>query len=150
MKIDFVNDHKFIIYLSKLYYSFDKDTIESCLCKILKRIKKIYNIEVYSVFNVECYINDNYGVIFDIEKEHDAFNIYSKKTDLNIKFYNNSLFLYEVDDYFLKNKIDNSQVYIYNKKIYIDIKNNDVVNIIEHTKNIVFGDYIFNILQEGN
>ena len=146
MKTEIVNNDKFIIYLNKLYYDFDKNTIESCLYKILKRLKKIYNIELYSTFNVECYINDNYGVILVIEREYDPFNLYSKKTDLNIKFYDKSLFLYEIDDYFVKNKLDNIDAYIYNNKIYIDIKDNDVINIIEYTKNILFGDIALKII----
>ena len=94
---------------------------------------------------MECYINDNYGVILVIEREYDPFNLYSKKTDLNVKFYDNSLFLYEIDDYSVKNKLDNTDVYIYNNKIYIDIKDNDVINIIEYTKNILFGDIVLKI-----
>lgn len=146
MKTEIVNNDKFIIYLNKLYYAFDKNTIESCLYKILKRLKKIYNIELYSTFNVECYINDNYGVILVIEREYDPFNLYSKKTDLNIKFYDNSLFLYEIDDYSVKNKFDNIDAYIYSNKVYIDIKDNDVINIIEYTKNILFGDIVLKII----
>lgn len=146
MKVEFIDSVKFIVYLNKLYYCFNKNTIESCLYKALRRIKKIYGIEVYSTFNIECYINSNYGVIAVIEREYDSFNMYSKKTDLNIKFHDNSLFLYEIDDYFLKDKIDNSCVHIYNDKMYIDIKDNDVASIIEYTKNILFGNDALNII----
>ena len=150
MKTEIVNNDKFIIYLNKSYYTFDKNTIESCLYKILKRLKKLYNVEVYSTFNVECYINDNYGVILVIEREYDPFNLYSKKTDLNVKFYDNSLFLYEVDDYFIKNKFYNIDIYIYNNKIYMDIKDNDVINIVEYTKNILFGDIVLKVVSSSN
>ena len=104
MKIEYVSDDEFIIYLNKLYYTFDKSTIESVLTKILKRIKKIYDIELFSTFNVECYINSNYGVILKINREYDPFNLYSKKTNLNVKFYDNSVFLYEIDNYFIDGK----------------------------------------------
>ena len=147
MKIKFVNDNYFIVYLNKFYYTFDKNTIESCLSKILKRIKKIYNIEVYSTFNIECFINDNYGVIMVIEREYDAFNIYSKKADLNIKFYDNSLFLYEIDDYFLKSKIDDACIYIYKNKFYLDTKNSDITSIIEYIKNVIFGDDALKVIR---
>ena len=150
MKTEIVNNDKFIIYLNKLYYTFDKSSIESCLYKILKRLKKIYNVEVYSTFNVECYINDNYGVILVIEREYDPFNLYSKKTDLNVKFYDNSLFLYEIDDYFIRNKFNNIDTYIYNNKIYVDLKDNNVISIIEHTKNILFGDMVLKVISDGN
>lgn len=150
MKTEIVNNDKFIIYLNKLYYTFDRSSIESCLYKILKRLKKIYNVEVYSTFNVECYINDNYGVILVIEREYDPFNLYSKKTDLNVKFYDNSLFLYEIDDYFIRNKFNNIDTYIYNNKIYVDLKDNNVISIIEHAKNILFGDMVLKVISGGN
>ena len=150
MKTEIVNNDKFIIYLNKLYYTFDKSSIESCLYKILKRLKKIHNVEVYSTFNVECYINDNYGVILVIEREYDPFNLYSKKTDLNVKFYDNSLFLYEIDDYFIINKFNNIDTYIYNNKIYVDLKDNNVISIIEHAKNILFGDMVLKVISDGN
>lgn len=149
MKIECVNNEKFIIYLNKLYYAFDKSTIESCLSKIIKKLKKLYNIEIYSIFNVECYINDNYGLILVIEREYNPLNLYSKKTDLNIKFYYNSLFLYEIDDYFLKDKLDDASIYMNNKKIYIDIKDNNIIKILEHIKNILFKDDVLKILNNS-
>ena len=54
MKTEIVNNDKFIIYLNKLYYAFDKNTIESCLYKILKRLKKyiISNFILHLMWNV--------------------------------------------------------------------------------------------------
>ena len=149
MKIEYVNNGKFIIYLNKLYYTFDKSTIESCLSKIIKKLKKLYNIEIYSIFNVECYINDNYGSILVIEREYNPLNLYSKKTDLNIRFYYNSLFLYQIDDYFLKDKLNDVSIYMNNNKIYIDIKDNNIIIILEHIKNILFKDYVLKILNNS-
>lgn len=139
MKIEYVSNDEFIIYLNKLYYTFDKSTIESILTKILKRLKKIYNIEVFSTFNVECYVNNNYGVILKINREYDPFNLYSKKTNLNVKFNDNSVFLYEIDNYFIDGK-----KYIYKNKIYIDTDNVD--DILEHINNIVYGDKALRIM----
>lgn len=139
MKIEYVSDDEFVIYLNKLYYTFDKNSIESILTKILKRVKKMYDIEIFSTFNVECYINTNYGVILKINREYDPFNLYSKKTDLNVKFYDNSMFLYEVDNYFIDGK-----KYIYKGKIYIDT--NKVNNILEHINNIIYGDRVLKII----
>ena len=139
MKIEYVSDDEFIIYLNKLYYTFDKNSIESILSKILKRVKKMYDIEIFSTFNVECYINSDYGVILRINREYDPFNLYSKKTNLNVKFYDNSIFLYEVDNYFIDGK-----KYIYKAKIYIDTKS--VYNILEHINNIIYGDKVLRII----
>ena len=139
MKIECVSDDEFIIYLNRLYYTFDKTSIESILTKILKRVKKMYDIEIFSTFNVECYINSDYGVILEINREYDPFNLYRKKTNLNVKFYDNSIFLYEVDNYFIDGK-----KYIYKGKIYIDTKSVD--NILEHINNIIYGDKVLKII----
>lgn len=143
MKINFINNDKVVVFLNKYYYTFDKSTIEECLTKVLKRLKKIYNIELYSTFNVDCYINDNYGIILVIKREYDPFSMYSKKTNLNIKFYDKSLFLYEIDDYFIKDKI-NCNTYIYKNKIYVDTKN--VFAVIEHVNNILYGDSVLKVM----
>ncbi len=129
MKIDYINNDEYIVYVNKLYYIFDKNNIDNILKKILKRLKKIYDIQIYSTFNVECYIDDNYGIVLEIKREYDPFNLYSKKTDLNIN-YNYTMFLYEVDDYF----INSNNKYIYNNKIYIDNYK------CEHVLNIIYKD----------
>lgn len=129
MKIDYINNDEYIVYVNKLYYIFDKNNIDNILKKILKRLKKIYDIQIYSTFNVECYIDDNYGIVLEIKREYDPFNLYSKKTDLNIN-YNYTMFLYEVDDYF----INSNNKYIYNNKIYIDNYK------CEHVLNFIYKD----------
>lgn len=143
MKIEYVSDDEFIVYLNKFYYPFDKSTIENNLTKILKRLKKMYNTQVFSTFDVECYINDNYGVILEINREYDPFNLYSKKTNLNVKFYDNSLFLYEIDNYFIGGK-----KYIYKNKIYIDTDNVD--NILEHINSIIYGEKALRVIDINN
>lgn len=115
MKIDYINDNNYVVYINNLYYTFDKTNIDILLKKILKRIKKIYDIQIYSTFNIECFIDNDYGIVLEIKREYDPFNLYSKKTDLNIN-YNYTNFLYEIDDYF----INSNNKYIYNNKIYID------------------------------
>lgn len=115
MKVEYINNDEYIVYVNNLYYTFDKNNIDNILKKILKRLKKIYDIQIYSTFNVECYVDDNYGIVLEIKREYDPFNLYSKKTDLNIN-YNYTKFLYEVDDYF----INSDNKYIFNNKIYID------------------------------
>ena len=140
MKIKCLGDNKFIVYLNCLYYKFDKSTIEGILSKILKRLKKVYDLEVFSTFNIECYVNNNYGIILEINREYDPFNLYGKKTDINIKFHDNALFLYEIDDYFIDGK-----KYIYKGKIYIDTI--DINSILEHVNSIIYGDMVLRIVK---
>lgn len=129
MKVEYINNDEYIVYVNNLYYTFDKNNIDNILKKILKRLKKIYDIQIYSTFNVECYVDDNYGIVLEIKREYDPFNLYSKKTDLNIN-YNYTKFLYEVDDYF----INSDNKYIFNNKIYIDNYK------CEHILNIIYKD----------
>lgn len=129
MKVEYINNDEYIVYVNNLYYTFDKNNIDNILKKILKRLKKIYDIQIYSTFNVECYVDDNYGIVLEIKREYDPFNLYSKKTDLNIN-YNYTNFLYEVDDYF----INSDNKYIFNNKIYIDNYK------CEHILNIIYKD----------
>lgn len=138
MKILCFSSDKYIIYLNKYYCKNIKDNIESYLSKIFIRLKQIYNIEVHSIFNVKCYINDIYGAILEIEKEYDPFSIYTKKTNANIKYYDTKM-LYEIDDYFISDK-----VYMYDNKYYIDAVDN--INIIEHIKNIIYGNNVNDII----
>lgn len=147
MKIDYIDNDKYIVYLNKSYYVFNKDTINNCLFKVLKRIKKEYNIDVYSTFDIECYINDNYGVILNINRNTDPFMKYREKIDTNINYYYKSKFLYEVDDYFIKDKIK-CNIYLYKNKYYIDLKDN-YFNICEHVKKIIFGDKVSIIINNS-
>ena len=52
---------------------------------------------------------------------------------------NNSIFLYEVDNYFL-----NGKKYIYKNKIYINTNNID--NILEHINAVIYGDDVLKIV----
>jgi hypothetical protein len=135
-----INKNMYKIYLNKYYYRYSKETINECIAKILLNMKKIYNIDIYSVFNIKCYINDNYGIILEIEREYDPFYLYTKKTDLKVCINTNSNFLYEVDDYFISDKLDSYKIYIYNNKYYIELLEDDYMKIIEHTNDIICGN----------
>ena len=147
MKIEYINNNEYIVYLNKYYYCFNKDTIDRYLNKIFKRIKKEYNIDIYSTFNVRCYINNIYGVILNIKRDNDPFLKYKEKTNTNIVFYYDSTFLYEISDYFIKDKLD-CNVYKYDDKYYIELKK-DNFNICEHINKIIFGDRVLKIINNS-
>jgi len=138
MKIEYINSDKYIIYLNNYYYHFDKSTIEKTIDKVLKILKKKYNFDLYCIFNIDCYICGSYGIILVLKKEFDPFIKYSKKTNINIDFYDDN-FLFEVDDYFIKDKID-CDIYKYKDKYYLDLKGNDYLPISEHINKIIFGN----------
>ena len=59
MKISVINENEYIVYLNKYYYKYDKEKISNLMKNILAKLKKHYGIEVYSLFNVDCYIVKN-------------------------------------------------------------------------------------------
>ena len=140
MKIKYINDEKFIVYLNKYYYTFSKNTIDSCISKILKKLKKKYNIDIYESFNIDCYIYDNYGIVLVIKQEFNPFSKYSKTSDININYYNNK-FLFLISDYFIKDKI-NCDVYNHKNKYYLDLKDNDYDIISEFYEDIIYSDLV--------
>lgn len=150
MKIECVNKNLYTIYINKYYYQFRKETINECITKILLILKKIYNIEVYSEFIVKCYINNTYGIILEIERKYDPFSLYTKKTNLEIYYYKDSVFLYEIEDYFVKNKLNNYKLYLYDNKYYIKLIDEDDLSIIEFSNKILYGDTINKIINNSD
>lgn len=84
-------------------------------------------------------------MILEIEKEYDPFYLYTKKTNLDICYYNDSKFLYSVDDYFIKDKLNNYKMYIHNSKYYIELFE-DNKYIIEHTNEILYDKVVKEII----
>lgn len=149
MKIECINKNLYKIYINKYYYHFKKETINECITKILLILKKIYNIEVYSEFVIKCYINNIYGIILEIERKYDPFSLYTKKTNLEIYYYNDSCFLYDIEDYFIKNTLKNYNLYIYKNKYYIELIDEDDLKLIEFTNKILYGDEINKIINKN-
>ena len=147
MKIDYVDNDKYIVYLNKSYYIFNKESINECLFKILKIIKKECKIDLYSTFNVECYINDNYGVILSIKKVNDPFLKYNEKINTNVKFYYKAKFLYEIEDYFIKNRVK-CKIYLYKNKYYLELED-EYILICEYIKKIIFGEKVLSIINNS-
>ena len=41
-------------------------------------LKKVYHFEIYAIFHIDCYIDDDYGIILEINKDSSPFFLYSK------------------------------------------------------------------------
>lgn len=136
MKIVCISRNIYKAYINKYYYQYDKETINKCISKILLFLKKNYNVEIYSIFNIKCYINNAYGIILEIEREYDPFSLFSKNTNLKIEFCDNPIFLYKIDDYF----ISNDKKYIYKNNYYINAT--DKMDVIEHISEVIYGDIV--------
>ena len=101
MKCECIETNVYKVYLYKTYYKYSKETIEGMLLKILQKLKKMYHFDIYAIFDIDCYIDDNFGMILDINREYSPFLLYSKNTDIKMRMHEVK-FLYETDDYFLK------------------------------------------------
>ena len=130
MKIIVNDDINMIIFLNKIYLNQidfeDKEKLEIYFRKLLKTLKEFYKININGYYEINVYVDNNYGVILELKKEEiEYFSYYEDEVDMQL-IVHNTVFLYEIEDYFwiekeLKNKI---LLYKYNKKIYMVINHN--------------------------
>lgn len=112
MKI--INDEIMKIYLNKdylKYKNYDISKIEDSFKQIFETLKYCYNIEINGFYDIDVYIDKNYGIIIEMKKEDIDFDFYDQ-VDMKISFHNQK-FLYQLDDIKLGGKI-----YKYKNKYY--------------------------------
>ena len=143
MKIEISDD--IIIYLNKLYMKNldieDKESIE----KIIKKIEKIYNINIDEFQNINIYKDRYYGIIIEIKCSHDYLDYFKYDIEMNIK---EDTFIYEIEDL---TDIDFKNVTVYKNKDNIYLKlNTDILlgPIIEKSK-IIYGNEAKNIIRDS-
>jgi len=137
VRIDYIND-TIIIYLKDTI----EEDIESLAYTITNKLNKYFNINLKGFYNVDVYIDNNYGTI--LEFINDARDLYFSKLELNIKKINTS-FLYEIEDITYPNL---KNIYYYDNKYYIDyyldnmeiakINYKNISSIIKNAKKISF------------
>lgn len=136
-------NNKLILYIPKidLENSLDKiEKLEIYFTKLFLKLNNIYKIKINGYYNITVYNNEIYGTIVELVQEKLKYQKYlSDKIDMNIDIIDNSDFIYKIDDYYKSNKIItfkiNSDIYI--KPINID--NNDLSILMEHS-NIIYGN----------
>ena len=127
--VKIIND-VIIVFLMDLSFN-NKEELEEKFKSILNKLEKRYRIEIKGSYKINVYKDKIYGIILEIRKD-DIYYDYFNTADMNINIIN-SHFLYEVDDIYNINK--NNDVYLYNNKIYIDIKDRiGLLKIIEYSK----------------
>jgi hypothetical protein len=159
MKIEYISDCNFYLYLNK-YYLFgleldNKQHVENYFKKIFINLKNNYHLDIYGYYNIRVYANKQYGLIIDVFKlSNDYFKMPGNKVDMKIIIDSDNQFLYEVDDYFfaLTYKNDIKTIYYKDKKYYLELK--DEVDdafylyLIEHS-NIIFNDSAYEIMSSS-
>ena len=151
----FLSENDFIIYLSKERINninFDKhEEIEKYFRKLFLLLKKIYNISINGYYDITLYNDKIYGIILKLEKDDFDFDIFDNQVEMNIRVID-AHFLYEIDDYFFLDNLNDIDIYIYNHKFYLFLKNkiNDknYLNVLEFSK-VIYGDVVNKILNNG-
>ena len=137
------------IYLSKPYLkNIDLNDIK-VIKKIIKKINKKYDIDLYGFIEVKIYIDKNYGVIINIKKEElEYFDYFNDEIEMNIEIINDS-FLYKINNIYINSKI---KTYKYKDSLYISIDKIDNINLgkIIETSEIIYGDKAKKIIEKNN
>ena len=80
MKI--INDEIIKIYLNKdylKYKNYDISKIEDSFKQIFETLKYCYNIEINGFYDIDVYIDKNYGIIIEMKKEDIDFDFRGRK-----------------------------------------------------------------------
>ena len=139
-----MNDQCIVIYLNKYIFKDidlnNKEVLQKYIKGLLLKIQDNYFLKFTGYYNITLYVDKNYGIIMEIEKDElEYLNYFSTSLDVNIRILEDS-FLYEVNDISLN---CNYIVYVLDDKIYIKLKNS-ISNImmgsmIEKVNKIIYG-----------
>ena len=158
MKIGSIDD-EYTIYLNNYIIRkidfFDNEELEKYINNLFNKLKKIYNIELNGYYNIDIYIDNNYGAIINIKKDDlEYYDYFNDQIDTQIIIHNNSNFLYKVKDFLdIKNNIhSNFSLYKYYNEFYIrlndKIDENKLGFILEYCEEICYD--IEKIIQKNN
>ena len=133
-------DDKYVIYLNNLYLgsvNLDNNTnITTYVKEVLMNLNDYYHIKLNGFYKVHVYINNNYGMIMDVNKisDYDDFGI--DNIELKVIINNNSKMYISTDNYdVIKNF---NCFYIKDNKYYLNID-----NLSNFTKYSDFFDIIY-------
>ena len=117
MKIIINDSDNFILFFNKLNdISLDN---EDDYKNIFLKLKHFYNIDIYGFYNINVFIDNNYGYILKIKKEDDL-DLYYKQIDMLISVEKINI-LYKVNDFFFINNLDKFNIYFYDDFFYLEI-----------------------------
>ncbi len=147
MKVVF-KDNKIIVFLNKKL-DLDKVNLDIYFKKLFLRIKNKYNLELNGYYDINVYIDNNYGSIIEIENEDLDYYNYFNQIDMEIKV-NKTTFLYEIDyEYLDKELLSKSIIYKQNNKLYFKITDKNILNKIIECSKIIYGDRVKEIMKSS-
>ena len=141
-------DNKIIVFLNKKI-NFKQINLEKYFKNLFIKFKEDYHIELNGYYSINIYIDKFYGSVIEIENEDLDYYNYFNQIDMEVKL-NDNVFLYEIDyEYLNKNIINNSNIYKIKDKLYIQVKDNNILNKILEYSNIIYGEKIKYILRNS-
>lgn len=145
------NEDSLTIYINKRNLKInleEKNELEDYFKNIFLKINEFYNIRLNGFYITQAYIDKNYGIIIDMEKDDVDF-IYYNEYEIEMQLVVNEVeFLYEIEDIFLnKNIYPKIDIYSYKNKYYLKLKEDVIEYIIEYV-NIIYKN-TENILKYG-
>lgn len=141
MSIHVIDENILDIYLKKeIIKDIDfknKENLEDYLKKIFRILKVKYNIKIEGYYEIDAYIDNNYGVILHLNREdYDYYDYFKNQVDMKISIIDNE-FLYEVDD-IPKSILNKVSIIIEDNKIYLKIneklKDIEMMKLLESSK----------------
>lgn len=141
-------DNKIIVFLYKRI-NFKQINLENYFKKLFIKFKEDYHIELNGYYSINIYIDKFYGSVIEIENEDLDYYNYFNQIDMEVKL-NDNVFLYEIDyEYLNKSIINNSNIYKLKDKLYIQVKDNNILNKILEYSNIIYGEKIKYVLRNS-
>lgn len=130
------------IFLSNPYIkNLDLDNREM-VEKFIYKINKKYNMELYGYYDVNIYLDKNYGIIINIKKEElEYIDYFNTNIEMNIEIMKDS-FLYKIEDiYRIKDILNKFIIRKHKDNIYLEKKNisNIDLGIILENAEIIYG-----------
>lgn len=134
MKINYGD--KLIIYLNNNYLkqkNINVDNIENCFYSIFEILKEKYEFKLSGLYDVDIYIDFNYGIVIEFIKQDIDMNYYDQ-IDMQIRVIKND-FLIKIDDL---EPFVNSKVYKYKNEYYSnDLDKIEFGELIYDTNSII-------------
>lgn len=127
MKIEFIDNLNFTIYLNKLYTNRidlkKKDDLEDYFKNLFLKMKDLYDMPLSGYYIITIYLDKQYGGIIDITKEDlEYIDYFGGQIDMRIAILDN-IFLYQVKDIdSLKQQIPYGIIYQYKNNFYLELK----------------------------
>ena len=158
MKIILDNDN-IKVYLNKEHTKkIDVNNLsefEEYFSRILLRLKKKYQLEISSYYDLKILYDEFYGFAITINRhDFECPDFLDRQVDFDLTINKTNFFMYEISDPFeIDHKLlKNIMIYIYNKKLYLklisDIGSLEMGRLLEFS-NLISGEEVDQIINKG-